>query len=176
MFLQITDFDNYPYKLDGVQNMPNSFTPFVNQTEENGLIKLLGYGFFKEMKDQLDEETPLQIWTNLRDGSEYTYKNKLKVWVGMKTLLKPLVFFKWISETLADQKDGIRVIPKMENSEVVSPQVWQVNAYNDFAFNAGTHHYKNSEHPKGSLYEFLTAGEYPDFDFCFPKYINRFNL
>ncbi len=84
-------------------------------------------------------------WVLLRDGTEYSYPvnssypdNQTFVWVGMKQMLKPYIYSEWLKDTF-DSHSGIGIVEsKAENSNVISPAKRIVDAYNEFAFIAGT--------------------------------------
>lgn len=62
---------NVPLSANATLN--TNFTNSINRYEDEILKMLLGYSLWKEFKAGLEEESPAEKWTNLRDGAEFSF-------------------------------------------------------------------------------------------------------
>lgn len=84
------------------------------------------------------EEQPDDRWLLLREGGTYKLENDNTTfkWIGMKQLVKPMIYSLWLRYDVDNQVTGIgNVKGKAENSTVVSPNVRICDAWNAYAYN-----------------------------------------
>jgi hypothetical protein len=164
--LKITDFDDMPYNLDGLDTVKNSFEDFCTHIMKLWISKTFGYLFFKTMDTELakSEEEIGEQWKNLRDGAEYDESKK--EWAGLKSLLIPIVYYEWVRETIARISPNGRIVTRNENSELADQSIYLSRAYNEF-----------SDHCS-SMYAYITENEddFPEITFTDPGRTNIFNL
>lgn len=151
-FVDVSDFNNQPYNVPDTETTENSsFALFIIDKEEEQLTKILGYAMYKAFIDGLAVIPTIDpIWVSLRDGAEYienpgpnaiTYK-----YSGMKKLFIPFIYAMWLKSTFDSWTGSGVTIPKLENSDVLSPSLRISNAYNVHSRLVGKHHVKNSLH------------------------------
>lgn len=95
MFLQLTDFQARPYRIPNQQESPD-LEQFIERTEEDLLICLLGYELYSEFVANVDTSSPESRWVDLRDGADYLYAGHPYKYSGIVEMLKPAVYSKWI--------------------------------------------------------------------------------
>lgn len=77
-------------------------------------------------------------WLQLERGSPYNYYNEGHVWAGMKKMLTPYIYQKWLEDSF-DSFSGIGITEaKAENANILTPAARIVRAHNEFALMAGT--------------------------------------
>jgi len=114
------------------------------------------------------------IWLTLINGAEYEYNNVTYEWVGMKKMLVPYVWYRWVKDTqYGYQSDIGEVQPDIENGQVINPGVRLSTAYNLFSKIAGGKYCREN-----TMYGFLQANrdDYEDFTYTPQGRINTFNL
>ncbi len=94
--IAVEDFNDRPYKVPN-QKESVEFKDFIEKAEEDLLINLLGYSLYKEFIAGLATGPVLQKWTDLKDGAEYTYSEKLYKYNGLIDFLKPAIYSLWMS-------------------------------------------------------------------------------
>lgn len=97
-FLTISDFEGLiMIPENNVDTTDADFNAVVSQVQKDILLELLGYELYKTFELGLSEPTPLEKWTNLRDGAELTQtinsSDYLIKFEGVKEMLKGFVFF-----------------------------------------------------------------------------------
>lgn len=191
MFVETTDFELPPYQLPSLVDLQTTFDAYVDAEEEKILIELLGRKLYTDFIAGLAEVAPLQKWTDLAIGKEYTYNGKKYKWLGMDKLLIPYIYRQWTKDNVIDTlTSGGVTIPKMENADLVSPSRKLVKAQNDFAIVAGHDRCEVFDTLYGFLREsgdtYLTSSvtdagytdikTYLDDHFKFPGLSNVFNI
>ena len=118
--------------------LTSSFNTFIDETEKELLINLLGVVQTNELLNQFEtngdwKETAEQKWKDLVDGSGE--------WVGMrlgtKSLIADYVFAKWLQASYTpNTSTGVQLL-KAENAERVSSNPLIADAWNSFVFWCG---------------------------------------
>lgn len=174
MFLAESDFNSLPYNIPTSEDRPNALSDTIEFYEEEALKKVLGSATYNQfitgvfvdpeasplvMKDDEDIE---QKWLDLRDGAEYTYREKTYRYDGVVNFLKPYVFQAVVTDD-AQLLTGIGAVQvDTENGSVISPGRQIMKPYRKFAQAVGgCGIYKNT------LWGFLSAKslDYPDWTF-----------
>lgn len=144
---------------------------YIDKYEPKILTRVLGYQLYKEFKAAIDAGAPIDAkWTNLRDGTEYTYSSELRYFDGLKQLIVNYVYFKFIKEqSQFNTGVGIKSI-NTENSQNTDASFKQVFAFNELVdINC-------------QLYEFITAKNdetadtYENYTYNEIEKINEFNI
>src|SRR5690554_4467881 len=104
MFLTESDFNKMPFNIPQSDDRPNALSDVIDFYEEEALKRVLGSALYSEFiagvfvdpaasplvaKEDADIE---EKWLLLRDGGEYTYREKTYRYDGVKNFLKPYVF------------------------------------------------------------------------------------
>lgn len=172
MFLTATDFNIIPYNLPNLDKVGSAFQTYVDRTEKEILISLLGVDTYEAFVAGM--ATPGK-WKDLKDGVNYAINESNYVWVGMLELLRPIIYSKWINDDFQRYTGIGAVIKKGENATVINPIGIVTDAYNKFARLAGSHHDQ-----KNTLYGFLVAGDYDFTEFPTfwhsPDRVNKFGI
>lgn len=121
--------DNFLTKVDFVDNIQLSiptnletdFNSFLGRMQIEFLRLVLGVEFYNSFKAGIEEEVPDSVWTNLRDGIDFTYDGELEHFDGLKKGLKYYTYVKYLQNNTFAYVSGHATIPKIENSQVVSP-------------------------------------------------------
>lgn len=178
MFLTAADFNILPYTIANPTALGTGLTTYIDNVEKEVLYDLLGKDLYDAFVAGLAVvPAPDPIWTNLRDGKEYVYKVKNYKWVGMKAMLKPIVYSRWTKDNHQQDTGGVGVVKvKGQNALPSNPSRKIVEAHLKSKRIAGDLCYQQD-----SLCGFLKANEsiyYVDFPFyfCPIKSINSFNL
>jgi hypothetical protein len=132
-------------------------------------------------------------WMILKQGGTYFINGAQYVWVGMKRMLKPFIYSEWLTDTF-DSHSGIGIVEaKAMNSEVKSPKQRIADAYNEFAFMAGSsdefdevygygyyayYDVYNQNSLAGFLYSVnsVLPGVYPNWNFYDVRMMNTFGI
>ncbi len=177
-FVTVDDFNNQPYNVPDTETTENSsFAQFIVDKEEEQLTKIIGYAMYKAFIDGLAVLPTIDpIWVSLRDGAEYVEGTGTSAiaykYSGMKKLFIPFIYAMWLKTTF-DSWTGSGVnVPKLENSDVLSPALRISNAYNAHVKLVGKHHVKNSLH--GFLA--VNVANYPTLKFKDVKPMNFLGL
>lgn len=97
-------------------------------------------------------------WISLRSGSDYLYNGDQQQWVGMIKLVKPLIYSLWIADGANSVMQSGVSIPKLENSQLVSPADRICDAWNKYRLIAcGRQVYHWSRSQCNSLYGYLNS-------------------
>jgi len=145
----------------GDKNLPNldkdstSFdTNYVAVYQKEILIKLLGYDLYLAFEAGLALETPLAIWTDLRDGSTYVENGINKQNPGCSDLVAYYVYCNYLSINY-EEMTGVGVITSNSSNAVkVAPDNKIISAWNKM--------YKDYY----LVYDFITANvsDYPNWE------------
>lgn len=159
MFVTASDFNTPPYDLPNLQGN-STFDDFVDTQEEELLVDLLGrflYDAFITGIDGIEEEDIEERWIRLRDGYTYKHLNRTYHWYGLKKMLIPYIYSRWL-EYNTEHTTGVGVIvANTENSTLTSPIFKIVRAWNEFVDMAvGNYEYGYGDN---SLYGFLYNSE-----------------
>lgn len=60
-------------------------------------------------------------WLKLKEGEDYSYQNYPYKWIGMKQLVKPLIYSLWVRTQVKQFTSNGVVVSSNENSDAVSP-------------------------------------------------------
>jgi hypothetical protein len=105
-------------------------TSFIVRFEPEILKRILGYDLKKAFVDGLAIETPLEKWTNLRDGVDYTDSGIYYQFRGVKDIIAYYVYFKITQEHWdLSTSIGLKSLTS-ENSVIVDPKVKQARIWN----------------------------------------------
>ena len=111
-----------------------TFNTFISELQYEALIDLMGYPCYNDFETGLGVVPIDAKWTNLRDGVDYNdcsgYLNK---WRGLKYMLLPLVFSKWIEFNHYKQDITGTLISQNENSTPVD--LWFLKKIANKAYN-----------------------------------------
>lgn len=186
MIIDVSDFDNRPYK---VPNQPESpdFEAFIEQAEEELAIKyLLGVELWEEFQTALESSGPLDAkWSALKDGATYvnggvTYK--YKGWVDM---VRPAIYSQWHPEgtwkftNVGWVENNANSAPQAGNQSklIDDPYPFMVKYWNEFITKVGfeVSYGYNCKH---SFYGFMKANEsdYDNWVFNWPHFKNRHDI
>lgn len=186
MFLLEADFEIKPFDLPDLDDAVNSFEEdFIPEHEEEALRMVLGDQLYEEFIAGLYVDPaadPLvaipandvaQKWKDLRDGATYVDAGKTYRYSGVKKLLTPYVYAKWLEETEETLTGVGTVVSNTENASNVGNAKKITKGYNKFRKLAG-----NCEENLKTLYGFLQANtaSYPNWDFTEPGFANTFGL
>lgn len=169
-----------------------------------GAQVLYGYDVYQALQDGLVGVVPgsdptkwgLQLrnrWQNLWAGESYTDQNQAKQnWVGMKELLKPMIFAYWLRDNLETTVQDTGVINQVtENAEEVSARYRFADALEAYSLKVG----KFDGAERDTLYNYLFAKaalyndigaaittvngvftNYLTYYFCNPGFVNDFGI
>lgn len=202
MFVTANDFNTPPYDLPNLAGN-ETFNDFVDSQEEEILVDLFGRFLYDELiagafedgitgrKQLKPVEDIEERWLHLINGNTYTHLNRTYHWYGLKKMLIPYIYSKWL-EFNTDHTTGVGVIvANTENSVLSSPVYKIVRAWNNFVDMAiGKYEYGYGD---SSLYGFLynseaiyadvyPVNEYSEFrlylfdSFRFPGYKNSLGI
>lgn len=197
MFTVPNDFDLPPYSIPNKEKVINTLQVYIDREEELVLKKLLGTELYKSFINGLNDNPILDKWTKLRNGTTYVIGSNSYEWLGLKDLLIPYIYFKWLSDTF-DRHSGIGVVQgNAENSAVIDPSYRMSRAYNVFARKCGvyvprgvksddyyySYDYRYREvyevyNEEDTLYGFINANlsDYPNWRFIDPGLMNILNI
>ena len=153
-------------------NRINKLQTYIDHSQEEYLIKSLGYELYKLFIAELPVPTS-QRFTDILDGADFTNEttDKLDRWIGLQndekvSMLTYFAYFNYLEGVNETESSNGVTMSKMENSDKVSPIQKQVRAYN-----LGQEQYYK-------LYDFLKANEddYPEWDFTEVKRVNFLNI
>lgn len=168
-------FINRPYKVPNREESQD-FADFIEKEEEKLLINLLGYPLYKEFSEELSGSNVSDAFTRLRDGAEYTFYGVTCKYNGLKDLLIPAIYSRWINHVhyVFTASGYMRSQPAQENFQVLEdPELFIVAAWNDYVCKVGERY-----NQKNTFYGFMMANkdDYPDWQFTMPCLKNRFGL
>ncbi|MBA3971804.1 MAG: hypothetical protein H0X46_06600 [Bacteroidetes bacterium] len=153
---------------------------YIEKYEEEYLSNMLGYELYKEYKAGIAVlPTPLVIWTNLRDGVEYTYYDSLTKWKGLKFTTGTLkrspianyVYYNYLKDTVSFTMGSGEVKPQSTAVVNVSPMSKMVRAWNEMVdWNRELIEYLDANETLYTGYEYSYARDY------LLRPINSFNL
>lgn len=84
------------------------------------------------------EKLPDDKWLKLWKGNDYKVKGAIENWVGLKGLIIPLVFSKWLENVIDTTVTAAGVAQsKLENASIADSSVRYIRAFNDFCEIAG---------------------------------------
>lgn len=156
MFIVAEDYNTLPYAIPNLDDADNAvaFEDFVEEQEEKVLRELLGDVLYEAFV--LGLEAPVaQRWTDLKDGVGYDDENgKTRKWKGMKAMLKPYIFARWVATYPGNLTGGGVVVVEGENSTTINPSPKISEAFLDYKKLAGTDQYEPN-----TLYQYLYLSE-----------------
>lgn len=127
----------------GELNIPNKNQPpiqallndLIEQREPEYLQGLLGYGFYKEIKEAVESSSTDQKWIDLFSGTEYTVNSKTRFWPGLASedSISPVacyVYLYYLEKTETITMGVGEVKPDAENSSVGWAVKKKVRAWN----------------------------------------------
>jgi hypothetical protein len=189
--------------LDSSWNSEN-LNNFITKYEKIILMDLLGSDLYLKYIAGIAAVTPDVIWTNLRDGCEYTVdyngSDYIVKWEGLKnsdkiSLLSYFTYFYLVKDGHISLGGVSTSVNKTQNSETISPIKKLVNAWNQGVEIYGTvlkSSYENKVIVNGltyfqptqsdllnpSAYNFLYnhSDDYPTWVFTEKKYINTLGI
>lgn len=122
MFVTVQDFyANSEYPIPNVESVINSFRDFISKQEQKFLREIFGPSLYTDFNAGLLEVPILTKWTRLRDGYNYTYGDLSLTYGGLKEILIPWIFARWVESHVFNYSGLGFSLPSSENSEMVSP-------------------------------------------------------
>lgn len=165
-FVTAFDFQIKPYDIPALTNpqagLSSQFTAFIAYEQAKVLKRILGLRLYKEFESGLNEVSPADKWTRLRDGAEYECDSNLYEWVGFEKALVSYIYAIWLRETYDSNTSKGVTVAKIENAEVISPSLRIVKAWNEFDSLIGS-----KKRRVNTLFGFLIANQsdYDSLDF-----------
>jgi len=179
-FVTIANFNKVPYDIpaaelstDGIV-LTTKFSNYIDEQQADILKKILGIELYDEFESALAEDYPDQKWLDLRDGVRYQYLTNTYEWVGLNKMLTPFIFSMWLRDNYDNYSNSGVSISNNENSNVVSPDLRIVQAWNKFYSYLG-----RCDRNVNTLHGFLYVNEdtnFPTWLFTDVGSMNRFNL
>ena len=182
--------------LPNISRWINTFNQLINKYEKEVLTDLMGYPLYTLFSAGIAEETPDQIWLDIRDGKEFSFEydgvTVTRKWNGLinadkVSLIAYYCYYKIIFESLTDTTGIGEVLGNPENSVNKDNIAKAVNAWNKFidlyGYTCGYDfskfndtYYTFTDRP--SAYNFLNANRdiYPTWEFEVKRTINRFGI
>lgn len=77
------------------------------------------------------EEVPNK-WLALQYGSSYSYSNNTYTYAGLKSFLKPYIYYEWLRWNIEYNSGVGIVVPEHENAVAANPKYTLVQTYNRF--------------------------------------------
>jgi hypothetical protein len=121
-------------------NIPNADKPevselidtFIEKYEKRFLHELLGHGLYTDfIAGVAVKPVPDAIWTDLKNGTNYTYNQRTYNYPGIKNAIANYVYY-WYMRNNATETTGIgEVVNKAENAVRVSPSIKMSRAWNE---------------------------------------------
>lgn len=157
-YILATDFDVPPYQLPKLEEESEDFQDFVTLKEDEILREMLGQEMYERFLAGMQEVYPLQGWTDLQDGAEYTVGTEKYLWVGLKKMLLPVIYSEWLAFTAYHNSGVGRTMATLENGDTVNLSHEIAKAWNEFAIIAGYNYCMEN-----TLFGFLTCSDNYDF-------------
>lgn len=146
MIVTIQDFVSKPYAIPNLDEHEEEFLEFATNLEREILPKILGPLLYNTMiagafnpDGTFISPLPTQ-WDKLINGESYLVDNVGYRWVGLKSILKPYIWFHWVRENHELLTDSGTVQLAEENATRISPKRKLCRAYNDFVSKCGHSH------------------------------------
>lgn len=120
-------------------NVPNADKPevseqleaFIDKYEKRFLADLLGHGLYTDFTNGLASQPVDDIWTDLKNGTNYTYNQRRYNYPGIKNAIANYVYY-WFMRNRATETTGIgEVVNKTDNAVRVSGSVKMSRAWNE---------------------------------------------
>lgn len=173
-FVTAFDFQIKPYDIPALTNpqagLSSQLTAFIASEQEAVLKRILGLRLYKEFEIGLEEASPADKWTRLRDGGEYECDSRLYEWVGFEKALVPYIYARWLRNTYDSVTGNGVEVAKTENAETNSISLRTSKAWNEFDSLIGS-----KKRKANTLYGFLRANE-PDYQSLDFKKIGGINI
>jgi len=143
MFVDQTDFNVTPYIIPN-QVDSRDLQDYIDAKETFYLKKILGIDLYREFIEGLETSGVIESkWLNLQwgtneeenpDGSgDFEYCGITYEYLGMKEMLKPLIYSDWVRDNYRKLTSAGVVTPTAQNnSTAVLPDVEVVHSWNDF--------------------------------------------
>lgn len=141
--IDITSFKG-AWAIPNIEKDSESFeNNYIAVYEPEILKMLLGFDLYRQFKTGLDEATPAEKWTNLKDGAVYdvvigdiTYKVE---WEGLEKLITSYVYFSYVRDNF-NQLTTLGVISSTaENATQIDPNYKMVWAWNEAEKRSGNY-------------------------------------
>lgn len=176
--LTTSDFLKIPYKIPSPESLTD-LPDFIEAAETEALQDILGIKLYDDFKAGIEEETPDDKWTDLRDGADYTIYSTLYRYKGLRDLLVPYVYAMWLRETYDKHtREGITVnlkatIQGVPATEAISPATRISRAFNAYSAKVG-----DEGNMVNTLYGFMYQNrvDYEDWVFTPPGTMNIWNI
>lgn len=133
-----SDYVSLPFKLPMIDEVEEGLTSFIVVEQEDILRKILGHLLYSKLNSGLSEETPDDKWIKIRDGAEFSFSNVYYKYYGLKSIIKPYIYYRWLKKTYKNHAGNGIVVPDVENGEPITPKDDLLKAWNSFSFNVGT--------------------------------------
>jgi hypothetical protein len=175
MFVVPQDFDENPDF--SIPNMPeDSFQDFIDKKEEEVLRKIFGTALYNEFVANFEEGNAYleDRFRNIIEGADYTYNEVLYNYAGIKAFLVPYIYGEWLAKTWKTWTRAGVVEAVGENSTKVSPRVDIVRARRETVRVIGD--ICNKWHTLYGLMYVTKDDDYPDWVFCPPAHMNKFDI
>lgn len=109
---------------------------------------------------------PDNVWLLLKNGDTYQFCNSKYFWKGIKQMLVPGIYSKWLQATYDNHSNYGISLANIENANPISPSTRITNAYNEMIRQAG-----NLCDQRGTLYGYVVQKNLLDARFA-EVYVN----
>ncbi|GIV35398.1 MAG: hypothetical protein KatS3mg031_2933 [Chitinophagales bacterium] len=163
LLVSVNDFV-FPYSIPNADRI-GALNDLMIVKQDEVLNKIFGVDFTQAFYTGLQAPSPEQRWLDLRDGKTFTLYSKTVVYPGIKSVIVPYVFAKYVREMTANFTGIGTVRPDAENATVISAAHVEVKAYNE-AVDASR-----------IVQDYVVSdGRYSGYDICPLCYMNVFGL
>lgn len=122
----------------GSVKLPNKSAPLmagiyeeaIDTYQEEALILLFGYDFYKQMETAFEPEIVEEKWLNLVNGADIDIEGKLYRYDGLKEILTHLIFYSWAVNNFPSINTNSISTPLAENSTTVNNQLYLAMIWN----------------------------------------------
>lgn len=134
ILVSLSDFV-FPYVIPNASRMENTLSTFIQNEQENILREVLGDKLYEDFITGISVATPQQKWVDLRDGKSFIYAGHTHLWKGMKSVLRPWIYSKWVRYNITHFTGIGTVKSDAENSMVISSVFVEATFHNEAADN-----------------------------------------
>lgn len=132
MFVSIQDFIGTDFNIPNVEKIAVRFTKYMQDKEEEVLVKILGVLLYEDLKAGWIEPYPVK-WVRLRDGYTFLSGTTTYKFPGLKNAIAAYIYANWLIDTTVKYTGVGMIIPDVENGQTVSPARQIVDAWNQLA-------------------------------------------
>lgn len=126
----VSDFV-FPYMIPNADRMGNTIIEFMHREQEHILRHTMSDKLYDDFINGLSVMTPLQKWIDLRDGKSYTVSGQVYLWGGIKSVLVPWSYSRWVRYNISHFTGIGTVTPTGENVMRISSVFVEATFYNE---------------------------------------------